>query len=93
MKLYTASGNKDFKVVELENNPAEEQVKLKVGMVYPTLADVSVYEGKLDIEYPRVPCRMATAVVSEDRPEYGLKLGSRVILNPYVNPNESEDED
>ena len=93
MKLYTASGNKDFKVIELENNPPEEQVKLKVSMVYPTLADLSVYEGKLDIEYPRVPCRMATAIVSEDRPEYGLKLGSRVILNPYVNPNESEDEE
>ena len=93
MKLYTASGNKDFKVIELENNPPEEQVKLKVSMVYPTLADLSVYEGKLDIEYPRVPCRMATAIVSEDRLEYGLKLGSRVLLNPYINPNEPEDED
>lgn len=93
MKLYTANGNKDFKIVELENNSPEEMIKLKVSMVYPTFADLSVYEGKLDIEYPRVPCRMATAIVGEDRPEYGLKLGSRVLLNPYVNPIVPEDEE
>ena len=93
MKLYTANGNKDFKVVELENNSPEELIKLKVSMVYPTLADLSVFEGKLDIDYPRVPCRMATAVVSEDRPEYGLKLGSRVLLNPYVNPIVPEEDE
>lgn len=92
MKLYTANGNKDIKVVELENSAPEEYVKLKVSMVYPSLADLSVYEGKLDIDYPRVPCRMATAVVGEDRPEYGLKLGSRVLINPYVNPILPEDE-
>ncbi len=93
MKLYTANGNKDFKIVEQENNAPESHVKLKISLVYPTLADLSVYDGKLDISYPRVPCRLATAVVSEDREEYGLKLGSRVIINPYVNPTVDEDED
>lgn len=92
MKLYTANGNKDFKIVETENNAPEEYVKLKVSLVYPTLSDLSVYEGKLDIDYPRVPCRLATAVVSEDRPEYGLKLGSRVLINPYLNPQTNEEE-
>lgn len=93
MKLYTANGNKDFKVVELENNAPEELIKLKISMVYPTLADLSVYEGKLDIDYPRVPCRLATAIVGEERLEYGLKFGSRVLLNPYVNPIVPEEDD
>ena len=55
MKLYTANGNKDFKIVEQENNAPESHVKLKISLVYPTLADLSVYDGKLDISYPRVP--------------------------------------
>lgn len=92
MKLYTANGNKDFKLIEIGNNADKELIKLKVSLVYPTLADLSVYEGKLDIDYPRVPCRMATAVVSEDRREYGLKLGARVLINPYLTPNVDEEE-
>ncbi len=92
MKLYTANGNKVFNVVEQENSAPEDLIKLKISLVYPTLADLSVFEGKLDIDYPRVPCRLATAVVSEDRPEYGLKLGSRVLLNPYLNPNGNDEE-
>ncbi|MBQ8178383.1 MAG: zinc-binding dehydrogenase [Clostridia bacterium] len=92
MKLYSANGNKVFNVVEQENTAPEDFIKLKISLLHPTLADLSVFEGKLDIGYPRVPCRLATAVVSEDRPEYGLKLGSRVLLNPYVNPNGYDDE-
>lgn len=91
MKLYCATGERSFKIVEEENNSTEE-VKLKIGLVYPSKADVALFEGKISGEYPRVPCSMATAVVSEDRPEYGLKRGAKVILNPYVSPTE-EDED
>lgn len=87
MKLYCATGERSFKVAE-EENVATEEVKLKIGLVYPAKADVALFEGKIDAEYPRVPCGMATAVVSEDRPEYGLKRGARVILNPYVSPTE-----
>lgn len=86
MKLYFATGEKSFKIVE-EENVTTEDVKLKVGLIYPARADVALYEGKIGAAYPRVPCGMATAVVSEDRPEYGLKRGARVILNPYVNPS------
>ena len=40
----------------------------------------------------KLPCRLATAVLSEDREELGLKLGSRVLLNPYVDPSAQDDE-
>ncbi len=94
MKIYSANGDKNLNLVEstAPQEQSSEFVKLKISLIYPTLADVSVFEGKLDIPYPRVPCRLATAVVSEDRPEYGLKLGSRVLINPYVNPTMDEDE-
>lgn len=92
MRLFAATGNKDLKLIEGENSASNELIKLKVSLVYPTLADLSVFEGKLSINYPRVPCRMATAVVSDDYPEFGLKLGSRVLINPYITPVVDEEE-
>ncbi len=84
MKLYKATGEKIFKETEAENNPPESYIKLKLGLILPSITDVAIFEGKAGVDYPRVPCRMATAVVSEDRDEYGLKLGAKVILNPYI---------
>lgn len=90
MKSYYATGDRMFKTVESEST-AGELVRLKLSLIYPTLADVAVFEGKLGIDYPRIPCRLATAVLSEDREELGLKLGSRVLLNPYVDPSSEDD--
>lgn len=91
MKLYKATGDRFFKEVECENNPPESFVKLKMSLICPTFTDVAVFEGKADVAYPRVPCRMATAIVSEDRDEYGLKLGGKVILNPYIDIDGDEE--
>lgn len=83
MKIYKATGNKEFEIAEGEVlDPS--LVKLKISAVTPTSADISVYQGKINRNYPMAPCHMATAVVSEDRPEYELKRGAKVILNPYV---------
>ena len=84
MKLYKATGERIFKEQELENNPPEGYIRLKLGLILPSVTDVAIFEGKAGVNYPLVPCRMATAAVSEDRDEYGLKLGAKVILNPYI---------
>lgn len=91
MKLYKATGDKFFKEVECENNPPESFVKLKLSLICPTVSDVAIFEGKADVAYPRVPCKMATAIVSEDRDEYGLKLGGKVLLNPYIDADGDEE--
>lgn len=91
MKLYKATGDRSFKEVECENNPPEEYVKLKLSLICPTLTDIAIFDGKADVDYPVVPCRMATAVVSEDRDEYGLKLGGKVLLNPYIDIDGDEE--
>lgn len=83
MKSYRATGVKSFDIAELGyKDPA--LIKLKIDLISPSVADVAIFQGKLNIEYPITPCSMATAIVSEDRPEYGLKRGTKVILNPYV---------
>ena len=92
MRILKATGNRGFEVLDI---PATEEenglVKLKIETIFPTMSDVAVYEGKLEINYPVAPCRLATAVVSEDRPEYGLKRGSKVLLNPYILNSADED--
>jgi len=83
MKSFQATGAKRFDVVEIGyTDPAF--VKLKVDLISPSITDVALFQGKLNIEYPRTPCHMATGIVSEDREEYGLKLGTRVLINPYL---------
>lgn len=89
MKLYKATGEKSFKETEAENNASENFIKLKMGLILPTVSDVAIFDGKAAVDYPIVPCGMATAVVSEDRDEYGLKLGAKVILNPYTDTGDS----
>jgi threonine dehydrogenase-like Zn-dependent dehydrogenase len=83
MKIYRAKGNNEFEIVETEAVQSDF-VKLKISTIFPTLTDINIYQGKLNIKYPIVPCHVVTAAVSEDRPEFGLKRGTKVIINPYV---------
>lgn len=83
MKSYKATGAKRLEIVEVGyTDPA--LVKLKVDYIAPSITDIAIFQGKLNIEYPRTPCHMATGIVSEDREEYGLKRGTKVIINPYI---------
>lgn len=84
MKVYLATGNGTFETKEEAVSSDPSLVKLKIDTVFPTVTDVAVFQGKLDVEYPVCPCHMATAIVSEDRPEYGLRRGAKVMLNPYI---------
>jgi|AGTN01.3.fsa_nt_gi Threonine dehydrogenase and related Zn-dependent dehydrogenases len=85
MKIFRATGNREFEIAESDNfDPSH--IKLKISALTVSAADVGIYQGRVNRVYPIVPCHMATAVVSEDYPEYGLKRGARVILNPYVSP-------
>ncbi|HOK81583.1 MAG TPA: zinc-binding dehydrogenase [Clostridia bacterium] len=84
MKLYRTNGNNEFEITESDASWEPGLVKLKISTILPTMTDIFVYQGKMNINYPVVPCRAATAIVSEDRPEYGLKRGAKVIINPYI---------
>lgn len=83
MKIYKATGNS---VLSVENAEAEEskKVKIKVTHVMPTASDINIYTGSVRQSYPFVFGHMAIGAISDDRPEYGLKRGTKVILNPYT---------
>ncbi|MDR2267091.1 MAG: hypothetical protein LBE09_05870 [Christensenellaceae bacterium] len=82
MKIYQAKGDSLFDIIENETF-APELIKLKIDQIYVSDSDLGIYKGKINVKYPIVPCHMATASISEDRAEYGLKRGVKVILNPY----------
>lgn len=83
MKIYQASGDGTVEVENIE--PSEgSKVKIKVTHVMPTASDLNFFNGSVKREYPFVFGHMAIGVISDDRPEYGLKRGTKVILNPYI---------
>ncbi|MDD4316571.1 MAG: zinc-binding dehydrogenase [Clostridia bacterium] len=84
MKLYRANGNEKFIVEETTSVSEKDIVKIKISKIFPTRSDLDIFCGKSDISYPFVPCHIAVGYVSEDKPEYGLKRGTKVVLNPYI---------
>jgi len=62
----------------------KSKVKIRVTAVMPTESDRNIFDGTLRRSYPFIAGHVAIGVVSEDRDEYGLKRGTKVILNPYV---------
>lgn len=83
MKAYSANGNKKLNIVD-DFPSGESLVKVKINSIFPTLDDVAVYEGKLEVDYPIIPCGIVTAIISEDNTQYDLKRGQKVIVNPYI---------
>lgn len=91
MKVYKATGTSTIIVDNVE--PEEtKKVKIKVTHVMPTTSDINYFTGSVKANYPLVFGHMAIGVISDDRPEYGLKRGTKVILNPYkVEPSDRLD--
>lgn len=82
MNILRATGNREL--VSSVEDYKDSGVKVKIRHVMPTRTDVDMYRGKFNTKYPIAPCCMATAYVSEDSEELGLKQGATVLLNPYI---------
>ncbi len=91
MKLYGATGSSELEETKIDSVADSNDIKLKVSKIMPSAMDIDIFEGKLDIDYPIVPCHIATAIASEDRADYGIKMGNKVIINPYVVGSEDSD--
>ncbi len=84
MKQFFASGDEKFVIEENTSPTPEGMVKVKITKIIPTRSDLDIFLGKADINYPFIPCHMAVGLISEERPEFELKRGTRVVLNPYI---------
>lgn len=83
MKVYQVTGASTIDVLNTDPETSDK-IKIKVTYLLPTLSDVNLFSGSVKREYPCVPGSVAIGVISDDRAEYGLKRGTKVILNPYV---------
>lgn len=83
MKIYKATGNNSL-VSEIMEAPQDAGlIKVKISKVMPTYLDICYFKGAVKTNYPHSIGSVATGIISDDRPEYGLKRGTRVIINPY----------
>ena len=83
MKTYKATGNKSL-IVETIDAPTDASlVKVKISQLMPTYLDISHYKGTVKTTYPHSIGSVAIGIISDDRAEYGLKRGTKVIINPY----------
>lgn len=82
MKTYKTNGESKFEI-DVTEQPESEKVKVRITQVMPGFTDVNIFCGDSSTTYPFVIGHSAIGVVSDDRPEYGLKRGTKVILNPY----------
>ena len=82
MKTYKTNGESKFEI-EVTEQPESEKIKIRITHVMPGFTDVNIFCGDSSTVYPFVIGHSAIGVVSDDRPEYGLKRGTKVILNPY----------
>ena len=83
MKIYQASGNS--RLTEMQTLSKEDDlIKIKVTHLLISESDVNLFSGQYIVSAPFTIGKIAIGVVSDDRPEYELRRGMKVILNPYV---------
>lgn len=83
MKTYKTNGESKFEI-DVAEQPESEKIKIRITHVMPGFTDVNIFCGDSSTNYPFIIGHSAIGVVSDDRPEYGLKRGTKVILNPYT---------
>ncbi len=86
MKAWRIENLKDVKMQEsvLQRKPGE--VKVKLAKVAMSSTDLAFFVDEKHTFY--IPGHSAVAHVSESDDESGLKLGSRVVLSPYLSVTE-----
>ena len=90
MKIYRTNGDGKFDI-EVQEPQESEKIKVRVTHVLPTTSDVNIFAGDSSTTYPFIIGHAAIGVVSDDRPDYGLKRGEKVIINPYVGDDEENE--
>lgn len=84
MYRYKATGNRTLLKEDLMSTEENSLVKIKTTYFMPSQLDLEFFKGTEKANYPHCLGSSAIGVVSDDRLEYGLKRGNKVIINPYV---------
>ncbi|MGI6701749.1 MAG: zinc-dependent alcohol dehydrogenase [Christensenellales bacterium] len=84
MKEWQIIAKEKMQIIEKPSiSPGENEIKVKVKKAAITSTDIALYIERTDKEYPIVPVRIASGLVSEADDQSGYKKGERVLLSPY----------
>ena len=83
MKVFSCNGDEKFTVQDVQTEDQVGKIKVRVTKVLPDLTDINIFTGNGSFNYPFIPGHNAVGICSDDVPEYNLKRGSKLILNPY----------
>lgn len=93
MKIWKITAPNTFELESLLTVPDDNSVKVKITKAAISSPDLAIFQGKAEVNYPIVPCRIAAGLVSEAPAESGLKKGERVLLSPYIKPSDKKTDD
>jgi len=83
MKIYQTTGNSRLTETQVTTKESD-LIKIKVTHLLVCPSDVNLFSGQCKLPTPFTIGKIAIGVVSDDRPEYDLRRGMKVILDPYV---------
>ncbi len=83
MKIYQTTGNSRLTETQVITKESD-LIKIKVTHLLVCPSDVNLFSGQCKLSAPFTIGKIAIGVVSDDRPEYDLRRGMKVILDPYV---------
>lgn len=83
MKTWTITESKTIVAADVDGQPNESSIKVKLTNVVLTHTDFALYAGRDKGKLPVVPGRMAVGLVSETAGDTTYMKGERVLLSPY----------
>ncbi len=83
MRVFQTIGNSHLTEAQ---SPIKEEglIKIRVTHLLVSESDIDLFSGQCKLSAPFTIGKIAIGIVSDDRPEYELRRGMKVILNPYI---------
>jgi threonine dehydrogenase-like Zn-dependent dehydrogenase len=91
MNAWVLTGPSTFELKTIDREMKPEEVKIKIKKAAITGSDIYLYNGKGG-SYPIIPIRLAVGLISETNNNNSFKMGERVVISPYIN-SKDENED
>lgn len=85
MQVYKIVAPSQMELVKMDRAAKENEIKVKLKKAVITSTDIAIYQGKGG-KFPIVPIGLAVGLVSEASKDSGFRMGERVVISPYVMP-------
>lgn len=92
MQAFRISAAGIMELIKIDRSPTENEIKVKLTKAAITSTDIAIFQGK-GSKFPIIPVGLSVGLVSEAAKESGFRMGERVVISPYVMPENADSED